>query len=111
MSDNRPSIGIVGAGSVGANTAYDLVRAGAHVTFLVRPHRQEQLARPQVMYSYDDNTLDRFDGYDVITDPADLSASSSTSSSSPSTTPPSTPKPASPWSRRSAGPSPERAPV
>jgi ketopantoate reductase len=69
-----PSIGVVGAGSVGVNTAYDLLRAGAKVTFLVRPHRQEQLSRPQVIYSYDDNTLDRFSGYDVITDPADLSA-------------------------------------
>ncbi|WP_105032395.1 ketopantoate reductase family protein [Arthrobacter ruber] len=73
MTDTIPSIGIVGAGSVGVNAAYDLVRAGAKVTFLVRPHRQEQLSRPQVMYSYDDNTLDRFSGYDVITNPAALS--------------------------------------
>lgn len=73
MTDSIPSIGIVGAGSIGVNAAYDLIRAGAKVTFLVRPHRQEQLSRPQVMYSYDDNTLDRFSGYDVITDPAALS--------------------------------------
>ena len=73
MTDNIPSIGVVGAGSVGVNTAYDLLRAGAKVTFLVRPHRQEQLSRPQVMYSYDDNTLDQVSGYDVITDPAALS--------------------------------------
>jgi hypothetical protein len=73
MTDNIPSIGIVGAGSVGVNAAHDLIRAGVKVTFLVRPHRQEQLSRPQVMYSYDDHTLDRFSGYDVITDPAALS--------------------------------------
>ncbi|MFF7115472.1 2-dehydropantoate 2-reductase N-terminal domain-containing protein [Streptomyces albogriseolus] len=66
------SVGIVGAGSVGVNTAYDLTRAGAKVTFLVRPHRREQLSRPQVMYSYDTNTLDPFSGYEVITDAAEL---------------------------------------
>lgn len=73
MTDNIASIGIVGAGSVGVNAAYDLIRAGAEVTFLVRPHRQEQLSRPQVVYSYDDHTLDRFSGYDVLSDPAALS--------------------------------------
>lgn len=72
MTDNTPSIGIVGAGSVGVNTAYDLTRAGAKVTFLVRPHRREQLSRPQAMYSYDTNTLDHFSGYEVISDPTDL---------------------------------------
>ncbi|SNY38462.1 2-dehydropantoate 2-reductase N-terminal domain-containing protein [Paractinoplanes atraurantiacus] len=74
MTDNTPSFGIVGAGSVGVNTAYDLIRAGAKVTFLVRPHRQEQLARPQAMFSYATNTLDRFSGYDVITDAAELAS-------------------------------------
>ncbi|MQY31864.1 2-dehydropantoate 2-reductase N-terminal domain-containing protein [Nocardia aurantia] len=74
MTDNTPpSFGIVGAGSVGVNAAYDLIRAGAKVTFLVRPHRREQLSRPQVMYSYETRTLDRFSGYDVLTDPAELS--------------------------------------
>ncbi|MFF4966180.1 ketopantoate reductase family protein [Streptomyces sp. NPDC001037] len=73
MTGNSPSIGIVGAGSVGVNAAYDLTRAGAKITFLVRPHRQEQLSRPQVMYSYKDHTLDRFFGYDVIADAAELS--------------------------------------
>lgn len=73
MTDSTPTIGIVGAGSVGVNTAYDLARAGAKITFLVRPHRLEQLARPQQMYSYDDHTLDSYSGYDVITDPAALS--------------------------------------
>jgi len=73
MTDHTPSIGIVGAGSVGVNAAYDLTRAGAKVTFVVRPHRQAQLSRPQVMYSYDDNSLDEFSGFDVITDPAALS--------------------------------------
>ncbi|GIH78228.1 ketopantoate reductase family protein [Planobispora longispora] len=73
MTDSTaPAIGIVGAGSVGVNTAYDLTRAGAKVTFLVRPHRQEQLCRPQAMFSYETNTLDRFSGYDVITDPTEL---------------------------------------
>ncbi|MFM9589984.1 ketopantoate reductase family protein [Streptomyces scabiei] len=64
---------IVGAGSVGVLAGYDLSRAGADVTFLVRPHRREQLARPQALYSYNDHTLHHFSDYDVITDPAELS--------------------------------------
>lgn len=76
MSSNTPrpaSVIIVGAGSVGVLTGYDLSRAGADITFLVRPHRLEQLSRPQALYSYDDHTLQHFSGYDLITDPAALS--------------------------------------
>lgn len=43
----QASVCIVGAGSMGVFTGFDLSRAGVDVTFLVRPHRQEQLARPQ----------------------------------------------------------------
>ena len=75
-SSSTSSALIVGAGSVGVMTALDLSRAGAAVTFLVRPHRQEQLSRPQILYSYDDQTLDTLSGYEVLTDPAALAGSS-----------------------------------
>lgn len=73
MIGSPASVGIVGAGSVGVNTAYDLTRAGARVSFLVRPHHQERLSRPQTVYSYDNHSLDRVAGYEAITDPAALS--------------------------------------
>jgi ketopantoate reductase len=59
---STPSVCIVGAGSMGVSTGYHLSLAGAAVTFLVRPHRQEQLSRPQVLYSYDDHSLKTFSG-------------------------------------------------
>lgn len=73
MSTHSGTVVIVGAGSVGVVTGYDLTRAGAQVTFLVRPHRTEQLARPQALYSYDDSTVDHFSDYEVITSPTALS--------------------------------------
>jgi hypothetical protein len=77
MSEARPSsVCIVGAGSTGVLTGYLLSRAGAAVTFLVRPHRVEQLSRPQKLYSYDDDALTDYSGYEVMSDPADLTGSS-----------------------------------
>ncbi|MBO0676184.1 hypothetical protein JRC04_01765 [Mycolicibacterium sp. S2-37] len=57
---------------MGIVTGYHFAQAGADVTFLVRPHRQEQLTRPQKLYSYDDNTLKTYDGYTLLTDPTQL---------------------------------------
>ncbi|NQX10420.1 ketopantoate reductase [Microbacteriaceae bacterium VKM Ac-2855] len=74
MSTPSAEVVIIGAGSVGIVAGYDLTRAGAHVTYLVRPHRTEQLSHPQALYSYDDNTLDHFSAYDVIADPAALAS-------------------------------------
>jgi hypothetical protein len=72
-STSAAKVVIVGAGSVGVLAGYHLGLAGAEVTFLVRPHRLEQLERPQQLYSYDDNTLTQYSGYHLITDPAALS--------------------------------------
>ena len=73
---NTASVCIVGAGSMGVITGYHLQLAGATVTFLVRPHRQEQLSRPQVLYSYDDRSLKTYSDYDLIADPAKLAGTS-----------------------------------
>lgn len=73
---NTTSVGVIGAGSVGIMTGYHLSLAGANVTYLVRPHRQEQLSRPQVLYSYDDNSLKKYSGYNVITEPEKLTGTS-----------------------------------
>ncbi|MEV5666657.1 2-dehydropantoate 2-reductase N-terminal domain-containing protein [Streptomyces flaveolus] len=67
-----PSVCIVGAGSMGVVTGYHLGLAGASVTFLVRPHRQEQLSRPQRLYSYDDHSLNTYSDYELLTDPSEL---------------------------------------
>lgn len=61
---------------MGVVTGYYLQRAGANVTFLVRPHRQESLARAQVLYSYDDQCLKTYSGYKLLTDPEQLSQTS-----------------------------------
>lgn len=61
---------IVGAGSMGLAVAYHLAASGTDVTFLVRPHRVKGLSRPQVLYSYDDDTLRTFDTFNVIDAPA-----------------------------------------
>ena len=74
MTSTPPSVGIVGAGSVGIMTGYDLARSGADVTYLVRPHRLEQLERPQVLYSYDDHSRHEFSGYAVATDVASFTS-------------------------------------
>ncbi|SEL46479.1 Ketopantoate reductase [Stigmatella aurantiaca] len=61
---------------MGVLAGYHLKLAGAAVTFLVRPHRLEQLSRPQVLYSYDDHSLKTYSGYDLLTDPARLEGTS-----------------------------------
>jgi hypothetical protein len=73
---NIPSVCVVGAGSMGVITAYHLGLAGAAVTFLARPHHQERLSKPQILYSYDDNSLKTFTGYELLTDPTELAGTS-----------------------------------
>lgn len=73
---NTPSVCVVGAGAMGVITAYHLSLAGAAVTFLARPHHQERLSKPQVLYSYDDNSLKTFTGYGLLTDPTELAETS-----------------------------------
>ena len=69
----KNSVCIVGAGSMGIFTGYSLQLAGAEITFLVRPGRLEKLSEPQKLYSYDDQSVKIFSGYDIITDPSMLS--------------------------------------
>ena len=66
---------IVGAGAMGLVAGYHLQLAGAEITYLVRPNRIEELARPQVLYCYDDASLKQFTGYKVITSTSDVKAS------------------------------------
>lgn len=70
------SVCVVGAGSMGVVTGYHLDLAGAAVTFLVRPHRVEQLSREQSLYCYDDNSLKSYSGFSLLSDPAQLSGKS-----------------------------------
>jgi len=61
---------------MGMLTGYHLALAGADVTFLVRPYHHDRLSRPQKLYSFDDNTLKTYSGYEVLTDPAELAGTS-----------------------------------
>jgi hypothetical protein len=54
---------------MGLVAGYHLQLAGAEITYLVRPARREALARPQVLYCYDDATMRSFSRYSVITQP------------------------------------------
>lgn len=75
MKDNiSAKVLIVGAGSMGVITGYHLQLSGVDVTFLIRPHRKVAMDRPQVLYSYDDNSLKEYSGYKLITAPSDILA-------------------------------------
>ena len=63
---------IVGAGALGIVTGYHLQMAGAQIDFLVRPGRLPALAKPQLLYSFEDHQLHRFDGYNCYTSVAEL---------------------------------------
>ncbi|MFV8816216.1 ketopantoate reductase family protein [Haliea sp. E17] len=63
---------IVGAGALGLTTGYHLQRAGADITFLVRPHRLAALARPQRLYSYDEQHCNLLENFEVVGDPEQL---------------------------------------
>jgi hypothetical protein len=55
---------------------YLLSLAGTAIIYLVRPYRQEQLVSPQVLYSYDDNSLKTYADYEVLSNPAQLAGTS-----------------------------------
>lgn len=74
--EQQATVCIVGAGSAGIITGYMLNQGGTAITYLVRPHRAEQLSRPQKLYSYDDGALKSFGDYAVITDPVELNGRS-----------------------------------
>lgn len=68
----KPRVLIVGAGAMGMVTGYILYRAGADITFLVRPHRAETLNHPQLLYYYNDNSLKEFQEYTYLIDPSQI---------------------------------------
>lgn len=74
MSDK--SVLIVGAGALGLTCAYHLQRAGAEISFLVRPHRLEALSRPQKLYCFNDDSIKLLENFQVITSPQDLQGKS-----------------------------------
>ncbi|KAF2790601.1 hypothetical protein K505DRAFT_419720 [Melanomma pulvis-pyrius CBS 109.77] len=76
MCEHQPHVLIIGAGSMGIITGYHLSLAGASVAFLVRPHRADALSRPQILYSYNDNTLKEYMGYTFFTDPSEMASAS-----------------------------------
>ncbi len=63
---------IVGAGALGLTCAYHLQQAQARISFLVRPHREQALARPQRLYCYNDDSVKELADYDLFLDPAQL---------------------------------------
>ncbi len=66
---------VVGAGALGITTGYFLQRGGAAVEFLVRPHRAEDLARPQQLFDYRTGENIQFSNFGVHTDPGAAVAS------------------------------------
>lgn len=64
---------IVGAGAMGVMTGFHLSLAGAEITFLVRPHRQDSLDRSQLLYCFDDERLKEYTNYTYVTDPSNIS--------------------------------------
>ena len=74
--DTNPNILIVGAGAGGLVLGYHLHLSGAEVTFYVREKRAEDLGRPQMLYSYDQQEMNTYGDFNVITDFADVDASS-----------------------------------
>lgn len=71
-SNNSHRVLIIGAGSMGIILGYHLSLAGANITFLVRPHRVEQLSRPQNLYCYGDNQLKTFSDFSITTNPSEM---------------------------------------
>ncbi|MFF2520733.1 ketopantoate reductase family protein [Streptomyces liangshanensis] len=71
-TQGKPRILIVGAGSMGVVAGYHLGLAGADITFLVRPHRADEMDRPQILYSHEDNRLKEFTGFSYLTSPSEV---------------------------------------
>lgn len=69
-----PRVAVVGAGAMGVVTGYHFHRAGAEVTFVVRPERLGRTPASFALYSYDDGSLEDFTSFNVIAGPAALDA-------------------------------------
>ncbi|KAL6247074.1 hypothetical protein RBB50_006382 [Rhinocladiella similis] len=69
---SSPQVLIVGAGSMGLCLGYVLSLAKVDVTFLVRPHRAQDLSPPRLLYCFNDHKLKTFQNYQVATDPAHM---------------------------------------
>jgi 2-polyprenyl-6-methoxyphenol hydroxylase-like FAD-dependent oxidoreductase len=69
---NATRVLIVGAGALGLTTAYHLQLAGAGISFLVRPHRVEELSRPQRLFSYGEHDLKTLEDYQLFTSAGEL---------------------------------------
>ncbi|RKK67648.1 hypothetical protein BFJ69_g14319 [Fusarium oxysporum] len=74
-SPHKPTVLIVGAGSMGLVTGYHLSLAGAQVTYLVRPKRAEELKQPQFLYWLDKQELHEFKSYSHFADPSSILSS------------------------------------
>jgi Ketopantoate reductase PanE/ApbA len=74
MTENKPSVLIVGAGALGMVTGYHLSLAGASVVFLVRPARLAAVQAPQMLYCYDDGQLKEYKNYRAIATVAEVAA-------------------------------------
>jgi len=68
QSETNSNILIVGAGAVGITLGYHLKLAKANITFLVRPGKKANFPSTLKLYSYDDKTLNEFQGFDVSDD-------------------------------------------
>ncbi|KAF5635752.1 Ketopantoate reductase domain protein [Fusarium sp. NRRL 52700] len=76
MADlQNPTVQIVGAGSMGLVTGYHLTLAGAHVTYLVRPKRAEELTKPQLLYRLDTQEIHEYKSYSHFIDPSSMLSS------------------------------------
>ena len=73
---SEASVLIVGAGALGLTCGYHLRLAGAEIGFLVRPHRRQDLERPQKLYCYNDHHLKTLEDYRVFTDPDEVQGQS-----------------------------------
>jgi len=71
-TSNKAQVLIIGAGAIGIILGYHLELAGADITFLVRPHRLNELQNPQTLYCHDDHSLKVFKGYHYITEVSEL---------------------------------------
>lgn len=60
---SKPNVLVVGAGALGTTCAYFLQLAGAKISFLVRPHRVEQMGDSQRLFSYADHDVKLLNDY------------------------------------------------
>jgi len=65
---SHSNILVVGAGALGISCAYFLQLAGAQISFLVRPHRIEQMGASQRLFSYSDHDVKTLADYTLYDD-------------------------------------------